>query len=130
MAQHLPRPRRAMMAGMDKSKGTPELKVPDALGDEGRAAMGAQALLQLQQQRQDVRITQVANGSKDDDLVPAAQGGFLTTPEGDLVTYKARREQIMASERAVVDAHGDIYGEFTEAVRVLRKSQQAQQAPS
>lgn len=95
---------------MSKSQNAP-LAVPDTLGSAGRAALGAEALLGLHQQRQRLTDAQIINGHEEDSpLAP-----------NEVVTYREKFAQIDAAVGRLVAAYEDVDEEFRAAVEAQRK---------
>ena len=84
---------------------TPE--VPDALGDQGRAQLLAQSLANIQRQRFELEMTQVANGAKDSDQVPSDNGQATQT-------YAKARKALVDAEKRLMEVYPDLASDIKD----------------
>lgn len=87
------------------------LALPDGLGDAGRASLGAEAYVELQQQLVRHDNMQLINGAIDEDNVPGLN---------EETTYAERRATIESAMTRMIEAHTDISDQFALAVERIR----------
>ena len=91
------------------------LALPDALGDRGRAELGARQLLHLQQQQRELENLVLIDELDEDDIVPRV------LVNGETITVGGQRARLESAQWRLVDAHEDIRDEFDSACARLRE---------
>jgi hypothetical protein len=86
-------------------------EAPDALGPEGRGQLIARQLAELQRQRFQIEMMQVANGAADGDRIPTTNGSAGETPP----TYAEQIQRFKEAEARLLEK----FPEEAEAARTM-----------